>query len=438
MDLVHQANALRREGRLDQALAVCLEALRETPTDVDAWHLAGRTALDLRRFPLAALYFQAALQRDPQRVETANGLWYAHFQLGNYARAAEACRRSWELDPTDAYVAAMLGHFEYVLGNPEAGRRMHLRALELDPDTRLVSTALLRLLRREEGGWKWFDPGAPALRARSHAERWTPPADRVWRGEAVPGRTVCVYRGGGQGDLILLCRYVPLVARRAGRVLLVCEPLHDRLLASLDGLSGVVRSPAEVDDALYVHLWALPGIFAGSSLRPPDPPYLRPPARGPGLPDSAGVRVGLGWAGNPNTAVNPDRSVPSLRLLDPWFDVPSIQWVSLQVGYRSEEAPTPDILVRPQLNDFGDTARVLSQLDLVITVDTAVANLAGALGVRAWVLPPTYPEFRWGLEGDGTPWYPSVRLFRRRRTDDWEGVIERVAEALRCLTSGHR
>src|SRR5690606_40522388 len=113
-----------------------------------------------------------------------------------------------------------------------------------------------------------------------------------------------------------------------------------------DGLTGVVRSSADLDDVLFVHLWALPGIFAGSALRPPDPPYLRPPAQGPELPESAGVRVGLAWAGNPNTAVNPDRSLPSLRLLDPLFQIPSIQWVSLQVGYRSEEAAGLDFIVR--------------------------------------------------------------------------------------------
>jgi hypothetical protein len=289
----------------------------------------------------------------------------------------------------------------------------------------------VRLVRGDyERGWQYFEPDAPG--AQPGRRVWSPPKERTWRGEVAKDRTVCVYKNGGNGDVFLFARYVPLIAERVGRVVMIAPETHDRLLASLPGLAAVMRHPDEAGEgALFAHLWSLPGIFGTTTATVPhEIPYLSAPAHGPVLPRSSALRVGLAWAGHPNTPINFDRSVPSPGLLEPLFRLPGIDWVALQVGYRAEYADQLPFAHRPSLADFGDTAYVLSQLDLLVTVDTAIANLAGALGVPAWVMVPTYPEFRWGTERTDTPWYPGLRLFRRAETTEWEGVIGRVAGAL--------
>jgi hypothetical protein len=428
-----RAMALRRQGKLGEALPLFLAAIREDPLNPEVWYRAARTALKLNRYGQSAQLFESCLRFAPNHLGAANGLWYARLCVGDFEGSLAACRRALELDPGNIEALNMVGNLSYLFGRPEEGRDAHMRALALEEQapTRNWTCATVRLVQGDyERGWQYFEPGAAG--AQPGRQVWAPPKDRVWRGEVARGRTVCIYKNGGNGDVFLFARYVPLVASRVGRVVMTAPETHDRLLASLPGLSGVHRHPTEAgDDALFTHLWALPGIFGTMPDTVPDTvPYLQPPASGPVLPPAAGLRVGLAWAGHPNTPINFDRSIPSAELLQRLVGIPGIDWVALQVGYRAEYADGLPFAARPVLTDFGDTAFVLRQLDLLVTVDTAIANLAGALGVPAWVMVPTYPEFRWGTEGEVTPWYPGLRLFRRANSGDWDGVIARVAAAL--------
>ena len=428
-----RALTLRKQGKLNEALPLLLAAIREDPLNSELWYKSGRVAHELNRHAHAAQLFETCLRFDPKHVAAARSLWYSRLCLGDFDGAVEACRRVIQVAGDDVGALCMLGNLSYLLGRADEGRAAHVRALALEEASgkRHWPCATVRLVHGDyEQGWQYFEPDHPG--SLPDRGRWAAPKDRVWRGEVAPDRTVCIYKNGGNGDIFLFARYLPMVAARAKRVVVTAPPGHERLLASVPGLSGVLSHPEEAgEDALYAQMWSLPGLLGTTADAIPNAvPYLCPPAEGPRLPPTSALRVGLAWAGHPNTPINNDRSVPSPAHLEPLFRVPGIDWVALQVGYRADDANGLPFAVRPTLADFGDTAVVLSQLDLLITVDTAIANLAGALGVPAWVMVPTYPEFRWGLEGEATNWYPGLRLFRRSHTREWEGVLARVAEAL--------
>jgi hypothetical protein len=149
-----------------------------------------------------------------------------------------------------------------------------------------------------------------------------------------------------------------------------------------------------------------------------------------------GLRIGLAWVGNPDSTYDRDRTLPSHKFLEPLVRTPGISWQSLQLGPRSVEAEALGLEPMPPVSTFADTAFVVSQLDLVITVDTSIGHLCGALGIPTWIMIPSVPEYRWLLDRDDSPWYDSVRLFRRSSTDDWEGTIGRITDALVGWISG--
>jgi hypothetical protein len=209
-------------------------------------------------------------------------------------------------------------------------------------------------------------------------------------------------------------------------------------MAQLPGVAGFVRDEGSFPaGALHTSLWSLPAL---TRLRldtiPGAEGYFTPPDHGPELGVRKGVRVGVVWAGNPNTTFDRDRSCPAVGFLSPLFEVPGIEWISLQVGPRAADASSLPIRPMPEVSDFADTAYVLSQLDLVITVDTALAHLAGALGVPTWIMVPSIPEYRWLLDREDSPWYRSVRLFRRRSGTDWPPMIARVKAHLEEFMAG--
>jgi hypothetical protein len=216
------------------------------------------------------------------------------------------------------------------------------------------------------------------------------------------------------------------------------------VLQGVDGAARVVAMDAEpYDCAAEVAIASLPGLFRASLSEPPAAPYLKPtlselrPPIAQLIKDvvPGTLRVGLVWQGNPTQSHDYVRSVALSRLI-PLADVPGVTWLSLQVGTygRSQLPDVADrwrlIDVGERLEDFGDTAAVMQHLDLVITVDTSVAHLAGALGRSVWTMLGHTPDWRWGVSGTSCPWYPSMRLFRQMRWGDWDFVVAQVKQAL--------
>jgi hypothetical protein len=365
-------------------------------------------------------------------------------RAGDFPGAVRALERTVALRPEHPRALVALGQLLYGLGRPDEAYAAHSRALAVvsdSADDRAVC-GVIELLRGDyEQGWASFERRFESRTFRG-VPTW-PAGARPWRGAEAPGQTVFVHAEGGYGDTIMFARYLPEVVRRAARVVLVVQPALERLLATIPGIGEFAPDAREAPaDAAHVSTWSLPYVFGTTvATIPATVPYLAAPreraARAAGAGHAA-LRVGIAWAGNRVTTHDLDRSCPSLALLSPLFAVPGIEWTSLQVGEPVDGAAGFPIAPCPVTGDFVDSAALVAGLDLVISVDTAVAHLAGALGVPAWVMVPSMPEFRWLLDRDTSPWYPRHRLFRRARTDDWLGVAERMAPELARIAGAPR
>jgi hypothetical protein len=313
------------------------------------------------------------------------------------------------------------------------------RAIACDrdaPEPHINRGLVLLLLGRWEQAWpehEW------RLRSSEMARYDRTLRGPAWDGRDLAGRTILLYTEQGFGDAIQFIRFLPMVADRGGRIVLDCQPALRRLFAAVPNVHELVTwdAPAPPYD-VHCSLLSLPAIA-----------HTTPQTISPPLPDFAHqfqssdlaprpLRVGLAWAGNPAHRDDRRRSIPFAQLA-PLLRVPGIEFHNLQLDDPAKDVIASPVSIRDHsghLTDFADTAAVVAQLDLVITVDTAVAHLAGTLGKPTWLLLAAVPDWRWLLDRDDSPWYPTMRLFRQRRAGDWAEVIQRVAhELLRLATS---
>ncbi len=320
-----------------------------------------------------------------------------------------------------------------------------------------LDTAIDRFDEAESKGYdsaelKWDRALALLLRgdmARGFAEyewRWRIPDGKprdldgpAWTGGDLTGKTLLVYAEQGFGDTIQFVRYLPRIVGRAGRVVFECQ---EPLLRLFQGgppcrdVTVIARdvAPLPAYDA-HVALMSLAHLADADPGHSGQPPYLTPPDDGPRVDSKAGaLRVGLVWAGKPSHRNDRNRSL-SLADLAPLFEVPGASFHSLQFGDPAETVSPLGFAaliedLRPRIRDFADSAALVASLDLIVTADTALAHLAGALARPVWTLLPFVPDWRWQTERDDSPWYPTMRLFRQTRPGDWDGVIARVGAAL--------
>jgi tetratricopeptide (TPR) repeat protein len=324
------------------------------------------------------------------------------------------------------------------------------QALAHDPQHRKAqfNRAYLHLRHgRFEEGWRdleardWYGPVA----SHFSCPRWT--------GETVAGKSLLLCYEAGHGDVIQFARYVPVLkAQGAARVDLLCHPALKRLMGSLNGIGEVIG----FDENLVGRKWdywtpllSIPfHVQTRAHTIPAAIPYLRPSKdlqnRWATRLPANGFKVGLAWKGNPRFENDADRSLPHVRELAPVWQVPLTHFVSLQKGAGEHEAnevadTLPLLNLGVHMGDFADAAAIVTQLDLVICVDTAIAHLAGALGVPCWVMLPAHmTDWRWLAQGDTSAWYPGhLRLFRQLQPGDWSGVTAQLRDELLTLSRNH-
>jgi hypothetical protein len=281
-----------------------------------------------------------------------------------------------------------------------------------------------------------------------------------WQGEALDGRRILLHAEQGLGDTIQFCRYATLVAARGGRVILQVQPAAERLLRSL----GVVRD-GQAETALQGEkppafdlecpLMSLPAVFEttadtvpwnGAYLGADEESAKDEQSRFPNLPAAENpgersLRVGLAWAGNPRYKTDTARSV-ALETLLPLMRLPGITWISLQKGQAAEQLSNlpGDVLILDGSSndrDLAETAALVSRLDLIITTDTCIAHLAGAMAMPVWILLPHLSDWRWMQQVEITPWYPTARLLRQVSPGDWASVVDRAIRELIALNQAH-
>ncbi len=433
-------SVLLARDRPDAALRCFRRALVLNPDSAEAHTNLGNALMRLDDAAGAEASYRQALGRRPGYAVAHNNLGGALRRQGRLADALAAYDRALACDPAYAAALSNRGRVLAELGRPEDALADYERALAVDPGHAEAhanrATALLLLGRFAEGWeeyeWRW--------RTRGFTTPRRPFAEPLWDGAELVGRTILVHAEQGLGSAIQFVRYVPLVARRGGCVVLECQEPLQRLFASVDGVSRLVaKGEALPGFDVHVPMMSLPRLFATRlETIPATVPYLGADAglvarwreRLSPLPTP---RVGLVWAGNPRHDNDRNRSMPQAALA-PLTASGAASFVSLQAGPGSAAAarlpPGPILDLAPQIGDFADTAAVVASLDLVISVDTAVAHLAGALARPVWLLLPFVPEWRWLLDRDDSPWYPTMRLFRQTAPGDWTGVVGSVGEAL--------
>ena len=443
----NRSNALRELRRPAEALESCDRALALGPDCVEAHNNRGNALQALGR-PLEALAsFDRAIALDPAYATAYSNRGNALQTLGRAAEAVESCDRAIALEPDGFRAHNNRGIALHALGRLAEATVSYDRAIELQPDFANAhwNQSLCRLLMGDfEMGWKEYE------------SRWQPACDAprplhfprpLWLGkEDLRGRTILLHAEQGLGDTLQFVRYAPLVARLGARVLLLCQSPLRSLFSGMEGVTAVYDSiDALPNFDCHCPLLSLPLAFKTDLARIPAAiPYLyADPARaGYWKERLAGdaLKVGLVWAGSPrdddlNAKLVDRRRSMSLAQFAPLAGVPGVRFVSLQKGPPAEQAGHPPARMTladytGELNDFADTAGLVSGLDLVISVDTSVVHLAGGMGKPVWVLSRFDCCWRWLLDRDDSPWYPSARLFRQGSPGDWATVVERVAEAL--------
>ena len=447
--LLARALALRpghRDSRLGLARAQ-LAAGRPAEALETLWPLAADVRLaaaqSLRGTALSALgrpaeaiaAFTLALAVTPGDAEALLNCGNAHADLDQIDRAEQHLRRAVACDPGLVEAHVSLGHLLAGRGMLPEAVGACAQAIALQPDCAAAhwNQGVAHLLGGElAAGWAKYE-----WRKRHFPGSFTTRPGPQWDGGALDGRSILVVAEQGCGDTIQFARYLPLLARRGARVTLQCAAPMVPLLGAIPGVAACARGTRPEYDC-WADQMSLPLLFGTTLSTIPSPAgYLKPdPARAAKwaqrLP--AGLRVGLVWAGNPLHSNDRRRSMPA-SALGPVVAAGRSALVSLQVGPRARDVSkmfgVTDYSGR--LTDWSETAAAVSVMDLVITVDTAVAHLAGALGVPVWLMLPYAPDWRWMLGREDSPWYAGMRLFRQGSPGDWAGVAGRVATALAAI-----
>ncbi len=413
-------------------------AVSLNPQDIKAHCLLAYALQSQNKLEDAAARYEQALTLDPRLAEAFNNLGLIYRTLGDLPRALANLEGALEIKPDYADAHYNRGLVLESLERLEEALASYTRATDLAPGhvDAQWNEGLLRLLFGDYArGWAKYEARA---RRGVTARVPTPP----WTGETAPGKTLLIHTEQGFGDTIQFIRYVAAIRDRVGRMIVQCDPKLMRLLQSVSGVDQVIPRGEPVVFDIHLPLMSLPFIAGTTVQTIPTPiPYFQPaPAdvekwRNRLKPE---LNVGLVWRGDPANAIYARKIVPPDMLANILAAAP-VNWVSLQIDAAPDELRALaasgghiDDLGR-ELSDWADTAALVSSLDLVIAIDTAVAHLAGALGRPCWIMLPAIPDWRWLLERNDSPWYPSTTLFRQQTAGDWAPVLQDIQAELRAI-----
>ncbi len=421
--------ALLQAGRHDQVLLQSNAALDLRPDDAEL-HFARGTALNALGQPSkASAAFATALSLQPGHPDSWLNMGNAAADLDDPAAAENMYRAALNLDPSLAEAHASLGYILTEQGRLPEAIAASQAAIALRPDfaeahwNLAVASLLAGDLRRgfAEAAWRKRHPRFRAAFPALPGPEW----------DGSPGQTVLVRAEQGAGDTIQFARYLTLIQQAGCQPVLACAPALVPLLSTVPGALVITNTGAPPPFDAWIDQMSLPRLFGTTLDSIPSPaPYLsadsnRVPEWQLRLP--AGFRVGLALAGNPSHQADRKRSIP-FALAETLTSLPGKVFINLQHGPSARQLGLPDLT--GWLHDYADTAALIQALDLVVTADTSVAHLAGALGKPVWIMLPHAPDWRWLLNRPTSPWYPSARLFRQPVPGDWPSVLNRIAGLL--------
>lgn len=443
---------LQKAGRLPEAAQAMHEALQRKPNEVEYYNNLGVMLGRLGRYDEALVNYQQALRLRPNMDGIYCNIANLYHNMGDNKMAKISFARALEINPFNASTHMNLGFHYSRVGRYDEAIECFKEALRIQPDyagAHWNLALLLLLLGKLREGWREYEWRfqCDEIKRREVIARLS--SKPMWDGLPLTGKTLLVFVEQGFGDALQFCRYLPLVMQRVDRIVFECHP---ELLCLLRGRFGAVECVARPADGtlpavnydLQIPLVSLPRLFETElESVPQTAPYIQADPQQVEQwrqrLDGNEFKVGLVWAGSPDHRRDHWRSF-SLAAFSPLGRIQGVRFYSLQKGAAATEMATPPAGIcltdlAPELDDFATTAAVIANLDLVITVDTAVAHLAGAMGKPVWTLIYSPPDWRWLLEREDTPWYPTMRLFRREIAGEWAPVIEQVARELERVVS---
>jgi tetratricopeptide (TPR) repeat protein len=436
-------NILQEKGQIDEAIKYYLKALALNPNLSKTYYNLGFALQEKGRVDEAISHYQKALELNFNTFGIHNNLGLALQETGQLDKAISTFQKALQLNPDFAEAYYNIGNTLRDKGKFDESITYYQKALEKKPDYIEAhwNRALLLLLTGDfrqgwgEYEWRW--------KLKNHFQyNYIKP---LWDGSGISGLTILLHAEQGFGDTIQFIRYADLVAKRGAKVIIECQKELVSLLQTVDGVYQV-KAYSEPLPYFDVHcpLLSLPLIFDTTSETIPSKiPYITPE---PGLTqkwkdkiqhENSKYKIGLAWSGNSKHKNESIRSF-SLDIFLPLAQCKNITFYSLQKGEAAAQATNPPegihlIDFMEDIIDFSDTAALIDNLDLVISVDTSVAHIAGALGKPVWILLPFVPDWRWLLHREDSPWYPTMRLFRQQTPGDWDSVIAVVKDKLSFL-----
>ena len=433
-------------NQLDKALASFDQAIVLNPDNSDAYSNRGLALHGLNRFEEALASCDRAIALNPGNAEAHNNLGLALESLNRYAEALESFDHAVALKPDTATIHNNRGNALQALQRTDEALDSFDRAITLQPDfaEAHLNASATRILRGDfKEGWKLYEWRWKEKQLKGHVRSFSQP---LWLGDqSISGKTVLIHPEQGLGDFIHFCRYAPMVAALGAKVLLQTPPPLVSLAATLKGDLTIVDSDEPLPPFdLHCPIGSLPLAFKTTiGSIPASVPYLyTDPDRQKSwqlqLGNKTKPRIGLAWSGSAGHKNDRKRSIP-LQRMKPLLQLPD-EFHAIQRDIRQSDVTLFSGLFSKfrkihlhhgQLYDLSNTAALIQEMDLVISVDTSLAHLAGALGKPVWILLPYLPDYRWMLDRTDSPWYPTATLFRQPAPGDWESVISAVVAKLK-------
>ncbi len=434
-------NLYLEKGELDKAEACLQNAINLRPDFVFALHDLGHLALKRCQISEAESYYRSCLGKNEKFVAAWNDLGMLLLKKNQIKEAQSCFEQGSHIDPMHLPSRCNLAVLDTWCGRLDKAINTFYDLFLLAPEDGDIhfnlSLALLAAGRFEEG-WQeheWrFRKSNPVQLRHQQIPRWC--------GEPLSGKTILLHAEQGYGDSLQFIRYAPLLVQRGATVIVEGQDaIITPLLATVSGISATVSRgellPLTPD--FQVPMMSLASAIGTDGWPPPSPPYLNPSTDRVALWRQrlsllSGLKVGIAWAGRPEHQNDANRSIPP-ELCAPLGQLEGISWISLQFGSdRPKSIPVQFLDLADKVADFCDSAALVSALDLVLTVDSAVAHLAGAIGVPVWLLLPWNPDWRWMRDVRDSIWYPTMRIYRQASPDGWPALIDNLLTDLLLQT----
>jgi Tfp pilus assembly protein PilF len=442
---VSNVNALKQAaehitaGELAQAQSLLGPILQENAKDPDGLHLMGLVGLKAGKFQAAASYIESAISLRPLDPRLYSNCGEAYRRSGCMDLAFQRLQRALELDPQNVSAWCNYGSVCREIGRIDEAIAAYRKAVALDGKNANAHYNLgLALLVNGNfiEGWKEYEYRWEALPHLPQRNNTQP----RWNGQSLAQRTLLVSFEQGLGDILQFVRYLPIFIRQGARVVLECPRELHRLFRCLDGIQCILPSDPPPAFDYHIPLLSVAAVFGTTEETIPGiVPYLRAPIEISRMwrkrlsEHTASRRIGICWAGNPNHVNDRNRSC-RLSILAPLGHMEGAIFCSLQKGEAAEQSRYPIANMKildfsAELQDFADTAGLVENLDLVVTVDTAIAHLAGALGKPVWMLTPFDPDWRWLLHRSDSPWYPTMKIIRQTSRRSWNSISKAISDS---------